>query len=182
MCEGFSFTLFAAVGRVCGVLSPATPGSACRSMWCSRPVFIRAGGLSRARRGTDIHGEWRPLFSFCQRAPRLSSPPLPVVCGRQGCGLSGLSPVKAPTHASLWFVGAPVRRVGGLRRSLLARFAPPTVCGSVRPASLRAGGGSADVCRRVTRPSRTGLRARVLLAILAVLLERSRPIFRGARY
>lgn len=69
----------------------------------------------------------------------------------------------------------------GLRRSLLARFAPPTVCGSVRPASLRAGGGSADVCR-VTRPSRTGLCARVLLAILAVLLERSRPIFRGARY
>lgn len=46
-----------------------------RSMWCSRPVFIRAGGLSRARRGTDIHGEWRPLFSFCQRAPRLASPP-----------------------------------------------------------------------------------------------------------
>ena len=85
-CEGFFF-FFCGMCWVCGAsLARFFRVTLCRSMWCDRPVFIRAGGLSRARRGTDIHGEWRPLFSFCQRAPRLSSPPLPVVCGRQGCG------------------------------------------------------------------------------------------------
>lgn len=43
-------------------------------------------GLSRARRGTDIHGEWdRSSRSAC--GP-LASPTRPMaVCGRQGCGL-----------------------------------------------------------------------------------------------
>lgn len=47
---------------------------------CGAPELSSGRGLSRARRGTDIHDEWsfhcewRPLFSFCQRAPRLSTP------------------------------------------------------------------------------------------------------------
>lgn len=65
--------------------------------------------LSRARRGTDIHGEWRPLFSFCQRAPRLSSPTARCGVWKAGVRLSGLSPVFIPTHFSLWFVGLPWR-------------------------------------------------------------------------
>lgn len=52
-----------------------------------------------------IHCEWQPIFSFCQRAPCLSSPSLlGVVCGSQGCG--SLARALTPAHFSLWFAGS----------------------------------------------------------------------------
>lgn len=74
-----------------------------------------------------------------------------------------------------------MRRAGGLRRSPSRVSLCHNVVWSVWPSSLRAGGGSADVPRHVPLP--TGLVCtRLAFAVLAVLLERSRPIFRGARF
>lgn len=74
-----------------------------RSMWCSCVLFGPWPKPRQARDGHSwrmaIHCEWRPLFSFCQRAPRLSSPPVLVVCGRQGCGC--LARVLTRAHFSL---------------------------------------------------------------------------------
>ena len=159
VCEGFSFFFFflVAVGRVCGALSRSLlPGSACRSMWCSRPVFIRVGGLSRARRGTDIHGEWRPLFSFCQRAPRLSSPPLTGGVWKAGVRSLRHEPCESPPALPAVVRGGSREARQGLRRLPPSRaFRSAHRVWPVRPSSLRAGRGLADVCR-VTRPSRTG--------------------------
>ena len=184
VCEGFSFFFFlVAVGRVCGALSRSLlPGSACRSMWCSRPVFIRVGGLSRARRGTDIHGEWRPLFSFCQRAPRLSSPPLTGGVWKAGVRSLRHEPCESPPALPAVVRGGSREARQGLRRlPPLARFAPPTVCGPCGPPPSEPGEGWPMCAASHALPERA-LCARVSLAILAVLLERSRPIFRGARY
>ena len=141
---GFFFFFFSLLWHVLGLwccsLARFFPVPLCRSMWCARPVFIRAGGLSRARRGTDIHSEWRPLFSFCQRAPRLSSPPLPVVCGRQGCGYPARA-CETPlctARCSSW--GVPVRRAGGFVAPRRAFHYAHRVW-SVWPSSLRAVGG-----------------------------------------
>ena len=90
--------------------------------------------------------------------------------------------MKAPPHSPLWFVGAPVRRVRGSGVCPpLARFAPPTVCGPCGPPPSEPGEGWPMCAASHALPERA-LCARVSLAILAVLLERSRPIFRGARY
>lgn len=62
----------------------------------------------------------------------------------------------------------------------VARFAMPTVCGLFGPPPSEPGEGRL-MCR-VTCPSRPGSCARASPAILVVLLERSRPIFRGARF
>lgn len=71
----------------------------------------------------------------------LVSPPQPYGgVWKAGVRLSGLSPVKAPTHSPLWFVGVPVRRAVGSVVSALVRFAWPTVLWSVCPSSLRARG------------------------------------------
>ena len=118
------------------------PGSACRSMWCSRPVFIRVGGLSRARRGTDIHGEWRPLFSFCQRAPRLSSPPLTGGVWKAGVRSLRHEPCESPPALPAVVRGGSREARQGLRRlPPLARFAPPTVCGPCGPPPSEPGEG-----------------------------------------
>ena len=177
----FFFFWWQSVGSVVPSRS-LLPGSACRSMWCSRPVFIRVGGLSRARRGTDIHGEWRPLFSFCQRAPRLSSPPLTGGVWKAGVRSLRHEPCESPPALPAVVRGGSREARQGLRRlPPLARFAPPTVCGPCGPPPSEPGEGWPMCAASHALPERA-LCARVSLAILAVLLERSRPIFRGARY
>lgn len=76
------------------------------SMWCFCVLFGPGPKPRQARDGHSwrmvIQREWRPLFSFCQRAPRLSSPFLcRVVCGSQGCGCPARALTRA--HFSLWF-------------------------------------------------------------------------------
>lgn len=100
------------------------------SMWCCRVLFGPGPKPRQARDGHSwrmvIQREWRPLFSFCQRAPRLSSPFLcRVVCGSQGCGCPARALTRA--HLLLWFAVSLWTCRGRLppRRSLLRGPLPP---------------------------------------------------------
>lgn len=134
---------------------------------CGTLKLSSGRSLSRARRGTDIHGEWRPLFSFCQRAPRLSSPPFGGVW-KAGVRLSGLNPVNPRTCRCGSWGSCDVARLP-LARLAWSAWSPSPDRGRGWP-----------VCRAAC-PSRLAC-ARVSLAILAVLLERSRLDLEGARF
>lgn len=64
------------------------------SMWCCCVLFGPGPKPRQARDGHSwrmvIHCEWRPRFSFCQRAPRLSSPSSLGGVWKSGVRLSGL--------------------------------------------------------------------------------------------
>lgn len=134
------------------------------SMWCCCVLFGPGPKPRQARDGHSwrmvIHCEWRPLFSFCQRAPRLSSPSLLGGVWKSGVRLSGLI---ADPRARLAVVrGVPVDASGA---PALARF---TVLLGPLP---RAGGGW--LTRRGACPSRVVCARALLLRASLVLLERS---------
>lgn len=132
-----SFALLARIPVQCVLESSHARCSRCMaclapvgSMWCCRVLFGPGPKPRQARDGHSwrmvIQREWRPLFSFCQRAPRLSSPFLcRVVCGSQGCGCPARALTRA--HFSLWFAASLWTCWGRLppRRSLLRGPLPP---------------------------------------------------------
>lgn len=99
---------------------------------CGAAAFSSGRGLSRARRGTDIHGEWSfsangDRSSRSASGPLVSPPPFlcRVVCGSQGCGCPARALTRA--HFSLWFAASLWTCWGRLppRRSLLRGPLPP---------------------------------------------------------
>lgn len=98
-----SFALLARIPVQCVLESSHARCSRCMaclapvgSMWCCRVLFGPGPKPRQARDGHSwrmvIQREWRPLFSFCQRAPRLSSPiPLQGGVWKSGVRLSGTS-------------------------------------------------------------------------------------------
>ena len=94
-----------------GALAPAG------SMWCSCVLFGPGPKPRQARDGHSwrmvIHGEWRPLFSFCQRAPRLSSPSGVGGVG-EGRGAAVRSEPLTRAHLPLWFAGSSWTRQAAL--------------------------------------------------------------------
>ena len=121
-----------------------------------RTPCVHSGRRPKPRQARDGHS-WRMAAALLV-LPAGPSSLLPTFAGgvwKAGVRLSGLSPVKAPTHSSLWFVGVPVRRAGGFVVPCRAFRCAHRVWWSLWPSSLRAGGGSADVPRHVPLP--TGL-------------------------
>lgn len=139
---------------------------------CGAPAFSSGRGLSRARRGTDIHGEWSFIAngdrsSRSASGPLVSPPhPVPVVCGRQGCGCPARA---ADPRAPLAVVRGVLVGASGGRRVVLARITRFVVL--LRDPLLSEPGRVAGPLRCTAFPY--GVCTRLSSANLAVLLERS---------
>lgn len=146
--------------------------SLARSLSCSTDVVTVCSpgpGLSCARRGTDIHGEW-DRSSRSVRGPRVSPPRQSAVCGSPGCGLSG--PTRAlPPSAPRGAVGEVCRGSPDAADALAARL-PSVACvaGSALPPPVGERG-----------PSRGRRRVGAALGPLAVPPGAFRVCLSGAR-